>query len=103
MRNVTTPVGIANATAVTGRVMAHQAVATDTRTSQRARGSSRQRSRAHHATIQVAAVVTSEKYEGRNPSGTGANVHKNQASSAVGPFVTRRTVANNKPAVRPLS
>src|SRR5436305_341367 len=97
------PVGIAYATAVSGRVMAHHATSVDSRTSHRVRGSSRQRSRAHQPPTHVAAVVICEKYDGRNPSGTGANVQSNHASSAACALVSRLVIENTRPAVIPVN
>src|ERR1043166_7327014 len=99
----TPPVGIAYATAVSGRVIAHHAVATDTNTSQRARRSSRQFNSAHHPTTHVAAVVVCEKYDGRNPCGTGASVHTSHVSTATSAVASRRAMAKRNPAVTPAS
>ena len=59
-RRTTTPIGMANASAVSGRVIAHQPTQNATSSSHRRSRDSRQLSSDHHAPRMVIVVVTSE-------------------------------------------
>jgi hypothetical protein len=58
-------IGIASATAVSGRVMATTATDTATTTNDRVRFPARQSMSAHHATSHATDVVSSERYVAR--------------------------------------